>query len=64
MLYLIGKMVERGLDHWSDILVVVIYFVAVLAVGLWVGQFYIIYVYYTYLFNERNTNLSLKLCDV
>lgn len=28
-------MVERGLDHWSDILVVVIYFMAVLAVGLW-----------------------------
>ncbi|XP_061165224.1 sodium/mannose cotransporter SLC5A10-like [Saccostrea echinata] len=28
-------MVTRGLDHWSDILVVVIYFVVVLAVGLW-----------------------------
>lgn len=38
MLYLIGKMVERGLDHWSDILVLVIYFMAVLAVGLWVSQ--------------------------
>ncbi|XP_062599188.1 sodium/glucose cotransporter 4-like [Saccostrea cucullata] len=28
-------MVARGLDHWSDIVVVVIYFVLVLAVGLW-----------------------------
>lgn len=33
-------MVERGLDHWSDILVVVIYFIAVLAVGLWVCRLY------------------------
>ncbi|XP_056012408.1 sodium/glucose cotransporter 4-like [Ostrea edulis] len=28
-------MVARGLNHWSDILVVIIYFLAVLAVGLW-----------------------------
>ncbi|XP_013386157.1 sodium/glucose cotransporter 5 [Lingula anatina] len=26
---------EQGLDHWADILVVVLYFVFVLAVGLW-----------------------------
>ncbi|KAJ8300476.1 hypothetical protein KUTeg_021995 [Tegillarca granosa] len=25
----------KGLDHWADILIVIIYFVAVLAVGLW-----------------------------
>ncbi|XP_062577224.1 sodium/glucose cotransporter 4-like [Saccostrea cucullata] len=28
-------MASRGLDHWSDIVVVVIYFVGVLGVGLW-----------------------------
>jgi hypothetical protein len=32
-------MVAKGLDHWSDILVVIVYFVAVLAVGLWVSIF-------------------------
>lgn len=30
------EMVERGLDYWLDILVVVIYFMVVLVVGLWV----------------------------
>lgn len=33
-------MATPGLDHWSDIVVVVIYFIGVLGVGLWVSNLY------------------------
>lgn len=32
-------MATKGLDHWADITVVVIYFVLVMFVGLWVSNF-------------------------
>lgn len=31
-------MASLGLDHWSDIVVVIIYFIGVLGVGLWVRK--------------------------
>lgn len=33
-----GKSTEIGLHHWGDILVVVVYFLLVLAVGFWVSD--------------------------
>ena len=29
---------EQGLDHWADIVIIVLYFAFVLGVGLWVGD--------------------------
>lgn len=30
----------RGLDHWGDILTLVLYFVSTLTIGIWVKWFY------------------------
>lgn len=38
--WLRGKMATKGLEHWSDITVVVVYFILVLFVGLWVSYIY------------------------
>jgi hypothetical protein len=38
-------MATKGLDHWSDITVVVVYFVLVMIVGLWVSYLSIANIY-------------------
>jgi len=37
----------KGLNHWADILVVVLYFVSVLGVGLWVSIYFRNYFFIT-----------------